>query len=411
MKQNNNLIHKQLLLLCLYIAQSIPMSFFSSVVPVIMRENHYSLESIGLLQLIKLPWILKLFWAPLVDDKTTVFTDYKRWIIFSELFYAVVIITIGFLNLETNFHLIIILMIIAITASSTQDIATDALSIYLIKGQERSLGASMQSMGSFIGTLVGSGVLLVIYHYFGWKSLLIGLSVFVMVALTPLLTYKQTNHPKTPVKKKISLRELLTFFRQRNIAKQIIFLLLYYAGITSILAMFRPFLVDLGYPMKEIGFLFGILGTSAATICSFGAGFLIRRAGKDRCRVLFALFTVLATGFVLWLSFGHTSKMFVYSGVISLWIAYGLATVVVFTTAMDLTREGCEGTDFTLQTVFTHLSGIILAIISGQIAGKFSYTALFIFSVGLALVSLIYNIYFYQPFVPKNNDTAPASEI
>jgi len=44
-------------LFSLYIAQSIPMSFFSTVIPVIMRQEKYSLESIGLLQLVKLPWI------------------------------------------------------------------------------------------------------------------------------------------------------------------------------------------------------------------------------------------------------------------------------------------------------------------------------------------------------------------
>ncbi|MBP8011770.1 MAG: MFS transporter, partial [Parabacteroides sp.] len=52
---------------CLYIAQSIPMSFFSTVIPVMMRQENFSLASIGLLQLIKLPWILKFLWSPLVD--------------------------------------------------------------------------------------------------------------------------------------------------------------------------------------------------------------------------------------------------------------------------------------------------------------------------------------------------------
>ncbi|TFH48248.1 MAG: MFS transporter, partial [Bacteroidia bacterium] len=46
-------------LFSLYIAQSIPMSFFSTVVPVIIRQENYSLESIGLMQLVKLPWIVK----------------------------------------------------------------------------------------------------------------------------------------------------------------------------------------------------------------------------------------------------------------------------------------------------------------------------------------------------------------
>lgn len=40
---------------CLYIAQTIPMSFFSTVIPVMMRQEDFSLSAIGLLQLIKLP--------------------------------------------------------------------------------------------------------------------------------------------------------------------------------------------------------------------------------------------------------------------------------------------------------------------------------------------------------------------
>ncbi len=47
---------------CLYIAQTIPMSFFSTVIPVMMRQENFSLSAIGLLQLIKLPWILKFLW-------------------------------------------------------------------------------------------------------------------------------------------------------------------------------------------------------------------------------------------------------------------------------------------------------------------------------------------------------------
>ncbi len=39
-------VSKYITLLNLYLAQSIPMSFFSTVLPVIMRTEHYSLTSI-----------------------------------------------------------------------------------------------------------------------------------------------------------------------------------------------------------------------------------------------------------------------------------------------------------------------------------------------------------------------------
>ena len=126
-------IQKYSTLLSLYLAQSIPMSFFSTVMPVIMRTENFSLTSIGLIQLIKLPWILKFLWAPMIDKSATTLRKYKQWILFSELFYALVIFSIGFLNLETSFTSIIVLMLIAFTASATQDIATDAFAILILK--------------------------------------------------------------------------------------------------------------------------------------------------------------------------------------------------------------------------------------------------------------------------------------
>ncbi|MGL5261990.1 MAG: MFS transporter, partial [Bacteroides sp.] len=65
----------------LYIAQSIPKSFFSTLIPVIMRQENFELSTIGIMQLIKLPWILKFLWSPYVDRKCQSVGDYKRWIL------------------------------------------------------------------------------------------------------------------------------------------------------------------------------------------------------------------------------------------------------------------------------------------------------------------------------------------
>ncbi len=200
-------------LFSLYIAQSIPMSFFSTVVPVIMRQEKYSLASIGLLQLVKLPWIIKFLWAPLIDNKAKNTRQLRQWIIFSEIFYAVVILSIGLFSLQTDFKLIIMLMIVAFIASATQDIATDAFAIIILKPAERSLGNSMQSAGSFIGTLVGTGVLLIAFHYFGWTVLLILLAMFVMVALIPLGFYKRINTIEKKPGQRVTFSDIRQFFR------------------------------------------------------------------------------------------------------------------------------------------------------------------------------------------------------
>lgn len=140
---------------CLYIAQAIPMSFFSTAIQVLMRQADYSLSSIALLQLIKLPWILKFLWAPLVDRHCITLKDYKRCIITSEIVYALLILMVGLLDIQTDLYLIIGLVFLSLIASATQDIATDTLAVLSFGKSDKSLVNSMQSMGSFGGTLIG----------------------------------------------------------------------------------------------------------------------------------------------------------------------------------------------------------------------------------------------------------------
>ncbi|HOW42012.1 MAG TPA: MFS transporter, partial [Bacteroidales bacterium] len=267
MMKNNNWT-KYPVLFSLYIAQSIPMSFFSTVIPVIMRQEKYSLESIGLLQLVKLPWIFKFLWAPLIDNNATSTRRLRRMIIFSELFYAIVILSIGLLDLQTDFRLIVIFMVVAFIASATQDIATDIFAILQLKPSERSLGNSMQSAGSFVGSLFGTGVLLIAYHYFGWTNLLVLLACFVVFAILPLLIYRKPIERDAVTSERVKLADIYRFFAEKGRHKRVLILLFYYAGIIGVLTMLKPYLVDLGYNVKNIGIMSGIFGTSVAVACS-----------------------------------------------------------------------------------------------------------------------------------------------
>jgi MFS family permease len=376
-------------LLSLYLAQSIPMSFFSTVIPVIMRMEHYSLESIGYIQLIKLPWIIKFLWAPLVDRTSHTTKDYRRWILSSELFYAAVIISIGFFSLQTDFTTIIILMVIAFLASATQDIATDAFAILILKEKERSIGNSMQSAGSFIGTLVGSGVLLVIYHYWGWLPLLHCLGVFVLISLIPVMFFsnhkaKASEHSR----KSVSPLEFVYFFKQRKIGGHLILLFLFYSGLIGILTMIKPYLVDLGYDVKRIGFISGIFGTACGALMTIPAGFFIRKKGLTQSLWVFPVLNVFVAAYFVFLTYTNHQLFLIYIGVALLWSAYAMSSVFVYTLGMRVVRPGREGTDFTIQIVITHLSSLIIAVLSGKIADALSYRGLFFIELGMGVVIL-----------------------
>jgi len=396
---NKKETNKYFTLLSLYLGQSIPMSFFSTVVPVIMRMENYSLESIGYLQLIKLPWIIKFLWAPLVDKTSSNTRQYRRWILASEIFYAIVIFSIGFMDLKINFTAIIIFMIIAFLASATQDIATDAFAILILKERERSLGNSMQTAGSFIGTLMGSGVLLIIYYYCGWKYLLFALAAFVLVALIPVSLYPAKNQSASQKSgKNISLLEFAMFFKQKKIGRHLILLFIFYSGLIGILTMIKPYMVDLGYNVKEIGFISGIFGTATGTLMTIPAGIIIRKKGLKKSIRAFQCFNLFSACFFFFLTFTSHPLYLIYIGVAILWGAYAMSSVFIFTLAMKIVRKGREGTDFTIQIVITHFSSLIISVMSGKLADAITYRGLFVTEILLCSLVLI-----LIPFIFKNN--------
>jgi len=387
--------------LCLYIAQSIPKSFFSTIIPVLMRQNDYSLEVIGLLQFVKLPWVLKFIWSPAVDRSCHNTNDYKRWIFSSELIYAVTILAISFLDLEVNMYTIILLVIFAFAASATQDIATDALAVLSFNKKDKGIVNSMQSVGGFAGSMIGGGLLLLLYHKLGWNQLLPYLALFVVIAIIPLFFFKNTEYGNERQERKKYKRphldDWIGFFKQRGIWKQVIFLFLYYAGLIGSLAMVRPMLVDYGYSIKEIGVMSGIIGTSIGCVGSLAGGFIVRRLGRFIPRILFAAFgLVTVIYFYLLVTCLPINTATLHLAISLLWSSYGMSTIVVYTTAMDNVRSGYEGTDFTLQTVITHLSGMIMAALAGQVAGEFGYANLFLFESFIAATSLIYIILVFK---------------
>jgi predicted MFS family arabinose efflux permease len=368
------------------------------------------MSSIALIQLIKLPWILKFFWAPLIDRNASTHFHYKKWIIGSEMFYAACIIAIAFFNLQTNFSTIIVLMVLAIFFSATQDIASDALAIRILKKSERPFGNSIQSMGNFSGTLIGSGVLLMLYTLTGWSWLMVMLATFVLIALIPLaITVRKSKEEVIPLgpETRIKLRDFITFFKIPGMGRWILVLAIFYSGFLGILVVLKPWMVDLGYSVKNIGFMVGIYGTGCGAIGAFLAGFIVKYLGPRKSILVFSAYNIVATFFFLTIFNTGVTQGLLYAAIAILWSAYSMSSVLVYTVAMGKTRLRKEGTDYSIQIVITHLKGIIIALIVGRIVDKFGIGTLFIVESVVAVV--VFMVILFSPRI--TNDIKDTNEI
>ena len=375
---------------CLYIAQSLPMTFFSTALQVTMRQASFSLSAIAVLQLIKLPWVLKFLWSPIVDRQCNTMKGFRRCIFISEGIYAAIILFVGHLDLHEDFYFILTLIVMSFVASATQDIATDALAVLTFKKKDKGLVNSMQSLGSFAATLIGSGFLLVLLQKYGWHYILPFMSIFVIIAIIPLWRNKSLKITPQPASEPVSKADFIWFFTRKSIWRQIGFLSLYYAGIIGSLSMFRPYLVDLGYSMQQIGWMSGVAGSLAACVASLASGQLISHLGRFAARRIAAVCSLFAMIYLFVITNDAPTYPLILTGLIFVWFCYGMSSVVVYTTAMDNVRVGREGTDFTVQTVITHISGLLISMLSGKVADLCGYHHLFLFETMLALFSVVY---------------------
>src|SRR5687767_2389040 len=79
------------LLGALYFSQGLPFGFFTQSLPVVLRQQGFSLGAIGLSSLLALPWALKFLWAPAIDRIGT----RRSWILPLQLGSVVVLLVLA----------------------------------------------------------------------------------------------------------------------------------------------------------------------------------------------------------------------------------------------------------------------------------------------------------------------------
>ena len=216
-------MYKWLVLLFLYLTQGLPHGFFGQALPALLRQQGMSLEAIGLMSLVSLPWVLKFFWAPLLDH----YQPLKRltggridghirktWIITANLAAAICLLFIASVDLDIWIGQAAMALALSLFVLTwfvvTQDIATDALAVENISPAQRGLGNSLQVAGYRVGMVIGGGVLLYVFASLGWAGTLWALAGLMVLGLIPLWFWQPA---KVQVDKEAVFKHWLGFFK------------------------------------------------------------------------------------------------------------------------------------------------------------------------------------------------------
>lgn len=376
-----------LLLALLYVAQALPLGFFVIAMPAILRERGVSLEQIGVLGALAMPFLLKFLWAPFVDR----FGRYRTWLIWLQVSAVLTVAAIALLDPVADWQALLGLGALFMLLAATQDVATDGLAVRLLwregEGREdRGLGNAIQVGGYYLGQILGGGLVLILVGRFGWGAALGVMALLLALPLPLVATLREPAARAPEARSAIGFPTLAAFFRRPGIGSFVMVLLVWRLGETLTQWMVNPMLVDRGFSLERIGVLLGMLGSAGSLAGAFFGARLIARLGRHRA--LAATGSLLAPAMAAYLlpALGHGGLPWLYAVVVASAFAGGASTAALYTAAMDASAYDTAGTDFTIQQSLAAVGPMIAAGVSGLSAGFFGYPGHFALAAGLQLV-------------------------
>lgn len=425
-----------ILLLSLYFSQGFPAGLLAHVLPAVLREQGVGLEYIGIIKMLALPWVLKFLWAPWIDRRPAPglapLGGHRSWILLMMGGNLAVLMALAALpptSLSASLWLLFLLCLLGLNLmAATQDIATDGLAVRLLPPTLRGWGNALQVGGYKIGMIVSASLLLMSIDTLGWSLSLASMVGLMALLLVPVLVFDErralhavdgasgrepssvgSKDGLTPVDVDAWKRELATrrglfwwlehyrqFVARPGMGLWLGVLVLYKVpdGLGS--TMIKPMLVDAGLSLSEIGTI-TLLASLVGVAAVFLGGALYDRWGPYRCLIGFAVLQASAMGALALIACGWASP-----GVVLALCAWeqavdSLGNVALFALMMAQCRAGHEGADFTLQACIQVMVAGLAAVLSGWLAARFGYGALYGIAVAGALaIALQVHRYFMK---------------
>lgn len=398
-----------LLLFSLYWAQGLPVGFMTHALPVILRAQGVSLAHIGGFGLLMLPWSIKIFWAPWVDRHAlSRLGHYLSWILPTQFLTVGVLCILSFFPVQALdqpiylFAFFISLLFMNLTGA-TQDIATDALAVNLLKHDQQHWGNTFQVIGSRLGFIVGGGAVLWCLDWLTWQPTFLLLATIVFLNTLPVWLFKEpqhTSHASRELKLDqqnlvLKIKAYLRYFSQNKELRSWLMVLITFKVADGLAGpLLKPLMVDIGLSFTQIGVYITMLGAVAALAGAAIAGGVLKYFSRPTALIGFSIFKIMSLGAYAYLAYAYEQKI-----QLNVWVIYtvnaledafsAMLLVAMLTLVMHYSRKEYAGTDFTFQvSVMATVSGLLYSF-SGVIGDVLGYFHYLIAIVIIAVISLL----------------------
>jgi PAT family beta-lactamase induction signal transducer AmpG len=357
----------------------------NEAVPIYLRVHGASLVDIGHLNKLSLPWSLKWLWAPLVDRHGS----RRGWIATCLAGIAALTLVLGHLEAGQLGSGLWAILVVIVVLSATQDVAIDAYTIQSTTTRELGVANSVRITLYRIAMLTAGGLLVWLAGRIGWRgSFTTGAALLAALTLCALFLPGVERATGTTRNLWEPLREL---FRRRGIWAVIVFALIFKFDIAALEPMMRPFWVDRGLTLEEIGAII-TSGRLIATVAGAAAGgvFTTRYGIFTGLWVLGMVQALSSLGYWATASSAPAKSLVVAAAYFESFAA-GLGTAAYLAFLMSVCEKRYAATQFAVLSALLALTRWIAGDFSGRWAEEVGYANYFLltFLLGLPAFALI----------------------
>jgi len=363
----------------LYFVQGSPVSVLWEVLPVYFRVHGVSLRAIGGLRLLELPYSLKALWSPLVHR----YGDRRGWVTAGMLTVALVLVALPFADVTHPGWLVLALLLLLTAASATQDIAIDSYTVGLVDREELGPANGVRASAYRVALVIVGGGMISLASVVPWTPLYLGAALLFAGLGLGALRAPRLDLPREARRR--WLEPFVGWIGTWRALPLVGFVLTYKLGEFAIGPMVKPFWVDQGRSLLEIGLVPTTLGIVLSIAGALAGGAFIARYGVF-CGV-WALgipqavsnlgYAGVAWGGLGWPALYGASMFDSFSG--------GLGTAAFLALLMSICQKEHATIQYAVLSSLFSLTGRLAGAVSGLGAERFGYDAYFALTFLLAL--------------------------
>ncbi len=362
----------------LYFAEGFPFGIVVDNLPVYFRVHGVSLVDIGLMSLLGLPWTLKVLWAPLVDR----FGHARRWITAALVMMSGLLVVLPGFDASAPGMALWALLFALTLASATQDVAIDAYTIGFLDRGEEGVANGVRVSAYRAALIVGGGGLVAIAGAAGWRAVFLVaaatlLALAAAVGRAPVIAVE--SRPRAPW-----WPSFQAWIGRPGAAAVFAFVLTYKLGDASMGPMVKPFWVDRGLSVAEIGLVSTTIGIALSVVGALCGGAFTSRFGLFRSLWVLGLAQAFSNlGYAAAAASG-AGRVGIYASSALESFTGGLGTAAFLAFLMRACDKEQAATQYALLSALFGLTRTLAGAASGIGTARLGYAAYFAFTFVLA---------------------------